>query len=60
MATVTLKFTDDDARSIEHFLRRKYGKDKRTSFSKLCKIAVLTETAEYAKQELDKSGYHKS
>lgn len=52
MKTVTLKFTNDDARYILYALRKRYGKDKRATLRGLCDIAVRTETAALAREDL--------
>jgi len=55
MQKITLTFTNDDARYIEYFLRALYGKDKRTSLTQLCNIAVRKEVAKQAKSELEEA-----
>lgn len=52
MKTVTLEFTNDDARYALYALRKRYGRDKRTQLSKLCEMAVRTEVAALAHQDL--------
>ena len=52
MKTVTLKFTDGDARYALYALRKRYGRDKRTNLSKLCEMAIRTEVAALARQDL--------
>jgi len=52
MEAVVLEFTNSEARYIASFLRRRYNKDKRTRFSRLCEIAVRCEVARQANEEL--------
>lgn len=54
MIIITLNFANEDARRIEYFLRRKYGKDGRTNLTTLINIAVRKEVAEQAKKELER------
>lgn len=53
MIKIILEFTNTDANSIAYFLRKRYGKDKRTDLKKLCEIAVRKEVAVQAKHEVD-------
>lgn len=52
MQAVTLKFSNDDARYLMYALRKRYGKDKRATIRGLCDIAVRTEIAAQAKEDL--------
>jgi len=52
MITVTLNFTNEDARYIEHALRERYNKDKRAGLNQLCEIAIRTEVANQSWKEL--------
>jgi len=49
---ITIKFKDDDARSILYYLRRRYDKP-RASLNKLARIAILVAVAEQAEKELE-------
>jgi hypothetical protein len=53
MVKVTLKFTDSQARIVASYLRKRYGKDGRTTLAMLCKKAVLREAAGEARKELE-------
>lgn len=43
MKTVTFKLTNDQARIYAWYLRKRYGRDKRTSLNRLAKIALFQE-----------------
>ena len=60
MQKITLEFTNDDARSIAYFLRKRYSTDARTGLKRLCGIAVRQEVAQQAQKELDENGYQVS
>lgn len=47
---ITLKFTNAHARQIEYTLRQKYH--SKASLAKLAKLAILTEVAIQAKEDL--------
>lgn len=46
-------FTDSEARTIEFYLRRRYG--SKANISKLAKLAIRREVADQAQRELDKA-----
>jgi len=48
---ITIKFTDDTARSTEYYLRKRYK--SKANLEKLAKVAILNEAANQAKIELD-------
>ena len=48
---ITIKFKDDDARSILYYLRRRYDKP-RASLNKLAKIAIHSAAGDQALKEL--------
>ena len=50
---ITIKFKDDDARSTEYFLRKRYK--SKASLEKLAKVAILREAAQEAQKEVDKN-----
>lgn len=52
MIMISIAFTDQQAKEIDYFLRKKYKKDKRTNLSKLCKIAVFHEIQIQAKKDI--------
>lgn len=52
MKWVNIVFSDDEERQIGYYLRKRYRKNKRTNMNSLCKIAILTEMANSAKNEL--------
>ena len=52
MKTITLKFTDTQAREIGYFLRKQYKKDKRTGLNRLCRFAVFREIREQANKDV--------
>lgn len=52
MQTVTLEFTNDDARYLMYALRKRYGKDKRATMRGLCDVAIHTEIAAQAREDL--------
>jgi hypothetical protein len=52
MKTVTLRFTDDDARYALYALRMRYNRDGRTGLAKLCKMAVIMEVGAEAERDL--------
>lgn len=52
---ITLAFTNDHARRIEYALRRKYH--SKANLTKLAKLAILTEAATQAKEDLKKLAY---
>ena len=53
MKTITLKFTDTQAREIGYYLRKKYKVDKRAWLSRLCELVIIDEIQAQAKQGLD-------
>jgi len=50
---ITIKFTDEIARSTEYYLRRRYH--SKSSLVKLAKVAILDVAAEEAKEELQEA-----
>lgn len=52
---ITIKFKDNDARSTEYFLRRRYK--SKASLEKLAKVAILREAADEAQKELEENNY---
>jgi len=55
MQTVTLEFTNDDARYIMYALRKRYGRDGRATIRGLCDLAIRTEIAAQARVDLDEA-----
>lgn len=53
MKTVTIEFTDEQARQITWMLRRRYERDGRTPLGRLCRTAILQEAADQAVIERD-------
>jgi hypothetical protein len=48
MRQIVIEFTDDEAKYVQSFLRRKYSKDKKIGINELCEIAIRKEVAEQA------------
>lgn len=48
---ITIKFTDEVARSTEYFLQQRYK--SKAKLQALAKVAILREAAEAAKKELE-------
>ena len=48
---IVLKFTNASARRIEYYLQKRYK--SKAKLERLAKLAVLTETANEAKKELE-------
>lgn len=55
MAQITIKFRDDEARTIKAFLCQRYRMNKNTGLETLCKIAIRQEVAAEAQKELDEA-----
>ena len=53
MQAITLEFTNGDARYLLYTLRKRYGKDRRATLRGLCDLAVRTEIAAQAQEDLD-------
>ena len=53
MRMIEIKISDDQARRIVYFLRRKYNKPQH-GLNKLAEIAVLEEVCKQAKVEINK------
>lgn len=50
---ITLKFRDTDARTVEYYLRRRYGGTRKAKLEKLAMVAIRREVANEAQKELD-------
>lgn len=48
---ITITFKDDDARSTEYFLRRRYK--SKANLTKLAKVAILREAAQEAQKDIE-------
>lgn len=44
MKTITIEYTDTQAKQIGYYLRKKYKVDKRARLSRLCELAITDET----------------
>lgn len=55
MKEIVVKVSNDNARYWLWLLRRRYGKDKRTSLTRLVKIAVLEAVASESKKVVDET-----
>ncbi len=49
---ITLKFRNTDARTIEYYLRRRYGGSGKAKLDKLVMVAIRREVANEAEKEL--------
>ncbi len=48
---ITIKFTNEDARRTEYFLRRRYK--SKAKLEKLAKVAILREAAQEAQKDTE-------